>query len=1469
LHKYSYVNENLHKDQQIGISSTIDNWTSLTDPNLYLYLTAGDHIIGVNGEKFTVTWDYANETFSTRAGVSYAITKDLGGVDATIDLVSHSNGTAWPGETVTFTVTPAIVGQIIKTVTAYGYTLEANENGEYSFEMRDVDAEIKVTFVPFNGFTVNVTGGKASVNFIGEAAQLLKANTNDIVTFTVTDPLDGARIGTVTVLDSDNNSLTVNHVNGSDTYSFTMPNKGIKITVMLTPDTTNTSVKITGQSIAVDADSGLVTETTTISGSSLTTGGSVDGEATTIIVDLANSSTADPAKVGAAKLAIDSAAITQIANSDKALVIVTDEGEVTLPAAVLDALSGHDVTLTLAKSGADANNIKVEVEGAAVPANTTVELTIPYQTRSDAPVVVIAGTVEQTSATDTISANTVEVTFDAKFGTDYKILEPIALVEAVNVTGTGAAAIAAAKVSGADVVGNGAEIIATTAQNVNNVELTLDSTALATLDTANVPLSVTTDVGELVFDANALGRISAASNHNDIKLTMNDISTSETTLIELTLTANNAPIFTESGSGTVKATIPYEKKDSSKTVRVRLVVGDVKTDMNATFEDGRASFDTSHFSVYEIDEVTPTVVSATYTITASAGANGSISPVGETTVTRGNSQTFTITPDSSYKVSTISIDNGAATPYSGHSYTFTNVTSDREIHVEFATAETASGSAEDSKQGSGNASSSVWDGKSIDLSWFDPSARTYSISTPAQLAGLAALVNGLYNPEIDTILNGMSYIVVNSGSGDTDGPDGNNQSTANYHYGDYDFAGKTVYITNDINMGSANYMPIGGQYLMTPNDTSTRIDASFNGVFDGCGHTITINVSRHASLFGDGSSIGLIGRLGNHDSEGARASGQAVRNVIVRGSVSGNRSIGGVVGKIGKTISGAIIENCANYATVTGTDAKGTGGIVGSAWNGGEIRNCYNAGNISNSGGFAVGGIAGTAEVAIKNVYNIGQISGSASMAMAIGTNNGGAKLEHGYYLDGTAPGGGWFSGSANNDGVKVSSYMKSDDFLKDLGSAFVKDSGYNNGYPILTFGSYVPRTDTKDDEEKENETQTESTTVKATITGDTATATVTEEEILTILGKLTDAVNGEVRVVIAGDTGANVKTVELELDVASLKDIINAGNNLKFTIVNSLATITFDNATLVGLAENKRDDEVVKIIVTKVDTAVAVEATLNDAQRETVGENFVIDLTVKVGDTVIHDFKGEVTVIVPFTPPKSTEASDYDLLTVYYVDDEGKYTEIKGAHFDTKTKEIKFTTTHFSKFMVSEWISPWNDIIKTDWFYRAARFAYTNDLITGTAIDKFSPRVNLSRAMLVTILWRNAGSPKVEGEIPFSDVKKGEYYTDAVIWAEQNKIIAGYGNGKFGPLDPITREQFATILYNNSGKPFSEPIPDTYTDIDKISAWALEAMKWANRKGLIVGRTTTTLAPIETATRAEAAKLLQNYIEKILEQQD
>ena len=181
--------------------------------------------------------------------------------------------------------------------------------------------------------------------------------------------------------------------------------------------------------------------------------------------------------------------------------------------------------------------------------------------------------------------------------------------------------------------------------------------------------------------------------------------------------------------------------------------------------------------------------------------------------------------------------------------------------------------------------------------------------------------------------------------------------------------------------------------------------------------------------------------------------------------------------------------------------------------------------------------------------------------------------------------------------------------------------------------------------------------------------------------------------------------------------------------------------------------------------------------------------------------------------------------------------------------------------------VNPFTDVSEKDWFYGDVMFVYENGLMLGTSKTLFSPHGTATRGMMATILWRMEGSPAPKGKNSFTDVEAGKWYADAITWTAENGIFAGYGKDKFGPDDPITREQLAAIFYRYADyKGYDLTVKgnlDKFKDADKITDYAKTAMQWAVGSGLVKGKSGNLLDPQGTATRAEIAAMLHRFIEK------
>ena len=179
----------------------------------------------------------------------------------------------------------------------------------------------------------------------------------------------------------------------------------------------------------------------------------------------------------------------------------------------------------------------------------------------------------------------------------------------------------------------------------------------------------------------------------------------------------------------------------------------------------------------------------------------------------------------------------------------------------------------------------------------------------------------------------------------------------------------------------------------------------------------------------------------------------------------------------------------------------------------------------------------------------------------------------------------------------------------------------------------------------------------------------------------------------------------------------------------------------------------------------------------------------------------------------------------------------------------------------------PFADVSSSDWFYNDVRYVYEKGIMDGTGADRFSPNAPLTRAMIVTILYRMAGSPSVSGSSDFTDVAAGKWFAKAVAWAAANGIVNGYGSGLFGPNDPVTREQLAAILYRYAvyGGMTAVTLEEnlgSFADTAQLSAYAIQAMNWAVGQGLING-SGSNLVPKAQATRAQVAAIIHRYLER------
>ena len=179
------------------------------------------------------------------------------------------------------------------------------------------------------------------------------------------------------------------------------------------------------------------------------------------------------------------------------------------------------------------------------------------------------------------------------------------------------------------------------------------------------------------------------------------------------------------------------------------------------------------------------------------------------------------------------------------------------------------------------------------------------------------------------------------------------------------------------------------------------------------------------------------------------------------------------------------------------------------------------------------------------------------------------------------------------------------------------------------------------------------------------------------------------------------------------------------------------------------------------------------------------------------------------------------------------------------------------------------NDVSANDWFASAVDYVTGKGMMNGTADNTFSPKANTTRGMVVTVLYRLENQPSTSAA-SFTDVASGAYYANAVAWANANGIVSGYGSGKFGPNDKVTREQLAAILYRYAQyKKYDVSVGEdtnilSYDDAQSISSYAIPAIQWACGAGVVTGKSGSKLDSKGNATRAEVAAMLMRFCENV-----
>ena len=324
---------------------------------------------------------------------------------------------------------------------------------------------------------------------------------------------------------------------------------------------------------------------------------------------------------------------------------------------------------------------------------------------------------------------------------------------------------------------------------------------------------------------------------------------------------------------------------------------------------------------------------------------------------------------------------------------------------------------------------------------------------------------------------------------------------------------------------------------------------------------------------------------------------------------------------------------------------------------------------------------------------------------------------------------------------------------------------------------------------------------------------------------------------------------------------------------IEAIGTVTLDSESKINEARNAYNGLTAdqKSYVTKLGTLEAAETKLAELKKAAAEEEekqqqiakdkaaaAEVDKKIEAIGTVTLDSESKITEARSAYNGLTADQKGYVTKLATLEDAEDRLAELKeeANKPDEPDEPVQPDTPEVEL--------PFTDVEENSWYYDSVEYVYVNKLMKGVTDTTFAPKQTLTRAMFATILYRANGEPKVKYENTFSDVAEGKWYTNGIIWASEAGIVKGYGNGVFGINDSITREQMAVMMYRyadymkydiRKNKDIS-----SYSDAGEVSAYAVDAMKWAVGNGIIEGKSSSVLDPRGQANRAECATIITRF---------
>ena len=349
----------------------------------------------------------------------------------------------------------------------------------------------------------------------------------------------------------------------------------------------------------------------------------------------------------------------------------------------------------------------------------------------------------------------------------------------------------------------------------------------------------------------------------------------------------------------------------------------------------------------------------------------------------------------------------------------------------------------------------------------------------------------------------------------------------------------------------------------------------------------------------------------------------------------------------------------------------------------------------------------------------------------------------------------------------------------------------------------------------------------------------------------------GSRNVVLKAEAPENATEVAASLPKEALAEILeNQGVGL--TLLTPLGSLSFDSKALASISASQGAE-------VKITVAAVAEKDLPEEVKTLASGRPVLSLSVTSGGKTISQFGGSVTISIPYAPgPKE----DLQSLVIYSVDDEGGPVLLKDCYYDTAAGTLVFKTPHFSRYAVGYNKVSFNDV--SGWYEPYVNYLASRNIMSGDDRGSFNPSGNITRAEFVRVLAGLSGADLSQYKgTSFTDVAADDWFAPAVRWASAQGIVFGSKDGKFSPNAGITRQDIAAILLRYAQKTGNTSLPEPealgFKDSGSVEAYAAPAVSSLQKAGIFAGRPGNIFDPSGFATKAESARIIAAYMERML----